>query len=174
MEELSFRRMSEIIQCMTHLCYESNWSAVNRIVNGIDPNEHPDYITAILRTVFVERKRIPRWQEKIDQCYRAAVERGESPAFLAGLIDVQTRNGIFLEYVIDTINVMIAERDFEKLDAYVSDFSVNHDITALIGLCRATFPVRSKLPSWSQKVIECRDAIDLRGLNGNVKLKGLI
>ena len=79
-----------------------------------------------------------------------------------------------LDATIDGINSLIEKRDFVFLDRVlrlISDDRINR--YALLGMARATFPVRSKLSYWQLFISNCHRALKNRGLDADKLLKGL-
>jgi len=80
-----------------------------------------------------------------------------------------------LPFVIDGVNSLIASKSFGMLDRVIQVIPVE---TAsrhiLLGIARATFPVRSKLNAWQQFVLQVKDEFANRGLNADGLLKGLL
>ena len=77
--------------------------------------------------------------------------------------------------IISEVNEFIAARDFDGLDELVASHDVaesNH--YELLAMARSTYPVHIKLPSWREFVERAREQLDMRGLNANLLLKGLI
>ena len=79
-----------------------------------------------------------------------------------------------LDATLDGINTLIGKRDFVLLNRFlriVPTDSANR--YALLGLARATFPVRTKLKDWQSFVENCYVAFNARGLDAAKLLKGL-
>ena len=74
---------------------------------------------------------------------------------------------------IDGVNALIRVEAFERLDKVLLDCPSSAGRHVLLGLARATFPVRSRLTSWSAFVRKVETAFVERDLDAKSLLRGL-
>lgn len=80
-----------------------------------------------------------------------------------------------LETVIDGVNALIEQRDYAAIDRAIKQMPKSGtNRFVLVGLARATFPVRTKLNAWRAFILRCRANFASRGLDANQLLKGLL